>query len=62
MTEETLFAEALQHDPADRAGFLEAACGADSVLRRAVEGLLVEHARTGALDAAPPAPAPSVGE
>ena len=41
MTEETLFAAALERrTPADRAAFLEAACGGDEVLRRRVEALL----------------------
>jgi len=48
MTEETLFAEALAlSDPAERAAFLEQACGGDATLRRRVEALLHSHEQAG---------------
>ncbi len=44
MSEETLFAEALARtDPAERAAFLEQACGGDGALRQRVEALLHSH-------------------
>src|SRR5690242_4613992 len=44
MSEATLFAEALAHiDPAQRAAFLEQACGGDLALRQRVEELLRSH-------------------
>src|SRR5579875_861570 len=50
MNEETLFAEALQRsDHADRAAFLEQACGADAALRRRIEELLRAHDQAGGL-------------
>jgi hypothetical protein len=46
MTEETLFAEAIEKStPAERAAFLDAACSGDAVLRQRVEALLQSHAR-----------------
>src|SRR5690606_18099190 len=36
-----------KHDPAERAAYLDAACGADPDLRRRVEGLLAAHDRAG---------------
>jgi serine/threonine protein kinase/WD40 repeat protein len=50
MTEETLFAEALELDPSERAAFLDAACGPDRALRGAVGALLLAHHETGPLD------------
>ena len=57
----TIFAEALERtDPAERAAYLDRACGGDADLRRRVEALLAAHAgagrflepdATGALDA-----------
>ena len=44
---EQLFEAALACEPADRAVFLEAACGGDPELRRTVEELLAEDARAG---------------
>ena len=45
MTEETLFAEALEKGtPAERATFLDQACSADAALRQRVEALLRSHA------------------
>jgi hypothetical protein len=50
MTEETLFAEALEKStPAERAAFLDAACSGDAALRQRVEALLHSHAREGFL-------------
>src|SRR5262245_18138669 len=44
MTEETIFAAALgKADLADRAAFVEAACGGEAELRRRVEALLASH-------------------
>jgi hypothetical protein len=46
MTEETLFAEAIEKStPAERAEFLDAACAGDAALRQRVEALLQSHAR-----------------
>ena len=36
----TLLKAALEHDPAERAGFLDEACGSDAAIRREVESLL----------------------
>jgi serine/threonine protein kinase len=48
MTEETLFAAALEkQDPAERAAFLEEACADDAGLRTRVEALLQAHAEAG---------------
>jgi eukaryotic-like serine/threonine-protein kinase len=44
---EQLFEAALACEPADRADFLEAACGGDLELKRTVEHLLAEDARAG---------------
>ncbi len=44
MSEETIFAAALeQADPAERAAYLEGACGGAPELRRRVEALLRAH-------------------
>jgi serine/threonine protein kinase/tetratricopeptide (TPR) repeat protein len=43
MTEEALFHEALAKPPAERAAFLDAACGGQPELRAAVEALLAAH-------------------
>src|ERR1700752_3171684 len=53
MTEEQVFLAALElADPAERAAYLDRACGRDVELRRQVEKLLAAHFRTGAfLDA-----------
>ena len=46
MTEETLFAAALEKaTPAERSAFLDEACSGDSTLRRRVEALLESHAQ-----------------
>jgi serine/threonine protein kinase len=57
MNEREIFIGALQEErPADREAYLDSACGADTVLRRRVEGLLRDCGRAaGFLDA--PAPA-----
>ena len=44
---EQLFETALAREPAERAAFLEAACGDDPELKRTVEELLTEDARAG---------------
>src|SRR5262245_34966918 len=50
MTEETLFAAALeQATPEGRAAFLEEACAGDAALRRRVEALLASHDQAGFL-------------
>jgi hypothetical protein len=44
MSEETIFAAALERsDPAERAAYLDTACGNDVALRRRVEALLRAH-------------------
>jgi serine/threonine-protein kinase len=44
MTEETIFAAALEKDsPAERAAYLDEACAGDAALRRQVEELLRAH-------------------
>ena len=64
MNEETIFGEATQRaDPAERAAFLEAACGGDKVLRRRVEALLSVHEAGGSfLEPLVTPPATGVGE
>src|SRR5262245_42226594 len=48
MTEEQVFLAALDLDsPADRAAYLETACGGDAELRRRVEELLAAHFKSG---------------
>jgi serine/threonine-protein kinase len=48
MTEETLFAQALEKaDPAQRAAFLDEACAGDPALRARLEALLGSHERAG---------------
>ena len=58
-----IFLEALERAPADRAAYLDEACGPDAALRQRVEALLRAHddpgaflseAKPGASDAAPP--------
>jgi eukaryotic-like serine/threonine-protein kinase len=44
---EQLFEAALAREPAERADFLEEACGSDPELRRTIEELLAEDARAG---------------
>jgi hypothetical protein len=44
MTEETIFADALQKsDPTQRQAYLDQACGGDAALRQRVEALLQAH-------------------
>jgi hypothetical protein len=46
---ETIFTRALEKtDPAERAAFLDGACGADALLRQRVERLLRAHGQAGA--------------
>src|SRR5260370_25100470 len=48
MTEETLFALALEkHTPAERSAFLEEACDGDAALRQRAEALLSTHDKVG---------------
>src|SRR5262245_17946139 len=48
MTERTIFMAALEiADPAERAAYLEQACGGDAALRHQVETLLAAHEREG---------------
>jgi TolB-like protein/predicted Zn-dependent protease len=42
-----LFQTALDHDEASRAGFLDAACGSDALLRAEVDSLLAAHREAG---------------
>src|SRR4051794_21520015 len=57
MTEEELFAAALERPAAERAAFLDAACAGDATLRGRVEGLLRSHEGAGSfLDPPPPGP------
>jgi Protein kinase domain len=54
MTEETLFAAALEKNtPAERAAFLDKACAGDAVLRARVEALLRSHTGAGIFLGAP---------
>jgi eukaryotic-like serine/threonine-protein kinase len=55
MTEEILFHEALAKPPAERGGFLAAACAGQPELRAAVEALLAAHEASGNLLDRPPA-------
>ncbi len=60
MSEETLFAEALARtDPAERAAFLEQACGGDVALRQRMEALLQSHEQAGSFRDKPAAEATS---
>src|SRR5262249_9853578 len=49
MTLEDIFLAAVEKAPADRAAYLDAACGADAELRAQVEGLLRSHEEAGNL-------------
>jgi hypothetical protein len=56
MTDRTLFEAALERsDPAERARFLNEACGGDLDQRRRVEELLRNHERSGDFLGPPPA-------
>src|SRR2546421_8152024 len=62
---ETVFFAALaKGDPAERAAYLNEACGADADLRRDVDRLLAAHPQVGSFlqDDAAVLPAPLVGE
>jgi serine/threonine protein kinase/tetratricopeptide (TPR) repeat protein len=48
-TVEEIFLTALEKAPADRAGYLDAACGTDAELRAQVEALLRSHEEAGSL-------------
>jgi|GEM_PF-1293308 len=54
MNEESLFHEALQKPPQERAGFLDQACADDRILRQHVEMLLRAHENPGSFLAKPP--------
>ena len=55
MSEETIFLPALEKaTPAERAAYLDAACGGDPGLRRRVEALLQAHEQSGGLLDPPP--------
>jgi WD40 repeat protein/serine/threonine protein kinase len=54
MGEETLFHQALERPAAERAAFLEHACGGDDELRRRVEALLHAHDNPGSFLGKPP--------
>src|SRR5262245_32550811 len=68
-SEKSIFLHAAGLDaPADRAAYLEAACGGDPAVRAQIEGLLAAHDRLGAdppptagLDSTVPAPGPEAG-
>ena len=53
MSEETIFAAALELQPGERAAYLAKACGRDAALRRRLEGLLAASDRAGAFMARP---------
>src|SRR5215217_6702605 len=57
MTEETLFHQARERPPEERAAFLEAACGGDAALRGRLEALLRAADEPGSFLNAPPAAA-----
>jgi serine/threonine protein kinase len=57
MTEETVFAAALEkRDPAERAAFLDQACGQDAEMRRRIEALLQSHEQASGFLEAPCVP------
>ena len=49
MTLEAIFLAAVEKTPADRAAYLDAACGSDAELRAQVEALLRSHEEAGSL-------------
>ncbi len=53
MSEETLFAEAIEKPPGERAAFLDDACGDDAGLRERIERLLQSHEGAGSFLAQP---------
>src|SRR5262249_30370227 len=63
MTLEDIFLAAVEKAPADRAAYLDAACGSDAELRAQVEALLRSHEEAGSLLEQPLfRPGPAVGE
>ena len=58
--EELFTAAVARTDPAERAAYLDVACGADESLRRRVEALLASHNAEDSFLIAPPAPAATV--
>jgi serine/threonine protein kinase len=60
MTEETIFATALEKPPSERAAYLDEACGNDEALRNRLEGLLAASEKVGNF-MANPAVAPAAG-
>ena len=67
LPEESIFAQALDiSSPAERAAFLDRACGQNPALRAEVEALLGAHGRAGGLldlpDKPLPQPPPRIGE
>src|SRR5262249_29222908 len=56
MTERELFEAALELPPADRAAFLDRACGPDAALQQRVEALLGRHDHAGSFLERPAAP------
>src|SRR4051794_6949504 len=62
MSERDIFLDALDRtDPADRAGYLDRACGGEMGLRRRIEGLLAAHEAAGGF-LKTPVPASDVAE
>jgi serine/threonine protein kinase len=61
MNEETLFHRARAKPPAERAAFLEEACGGDAALRERVEALLRAHDSPGSFLARPAVEVPTTG-
>jgi WD40 repeat protein/serine/threonine protein kinase len=56
MTERAIFIAALEKDdPAERAAYLDVACGGDAALRQRIERLLAMHEEAGSFLEAPPA-------
>jgi uncharacterized protein (TIGR03067 family) len=53
MTEETIFAAALELKPTERAAYLAGVCGDDAALRKRLEGLLAASDRAGSFMARP---------
>ena len=47
MSEETIFAAALDKQPGERAAYLAKACGGDADLRKRLEGLLAASEKVG---------------
>src|SRR4051812_26544070 len=58
MTEEAIFAAALELKPTERADYLASVCGDDAALRRRLEGLLAASDRAGSFMARPAVASP----